>query len=287
MARKLKSADPATYVVYKHTCTVNGKAYVGFTKLTVEARFGLHLASARTGSNVAFHCAIRKHGHDAWTHEELEIHRTKEAACQAEVRLIVQHGTRAPHGYNMTLGGEGGELCDEAKVRYYAAVRSPEMSAKRRANSKRAFQDPVVKQRHHDAISRPEARSKQSAALKQANARPEVKARRCLAQAIAQNAGDVNERRSASLAVANGKDEVHARRSCASAEVQNRDSVKRAKRLKMSKPLEQLDAATGEVVARFPSVKAASEQTGVHYSNINGCALGNRRIAGGFRWRYL
>lgn len=37
----------------------------------------------------------------------------------------------------------------------------------------------------------------------------------------------------------------------------------------------------------FESMLEASCVTGIHYSNISGCCLGNRKSAGGFYWRYL
>jgi group I intron endonuclease len=279
--------DKKTYVVYKHTNTVNDKAYIGFSGLTIIERYGLHLSDMRCGSMLAFHCALRKHGESVWTHEVLERHETKHAATTAEVRLIAEHKTWAPYGYNETHGGEGGELVGAALERYYAAVRSPEMRAKRSINAKRSFEDPEIRRRHREAINRPEAKAKQSQSLKVTNARSEVKQRRSVAQLTAQNRPDVKLRKSASLKQANQRDDVRAKRSSASREVGTRPDVKHRKAIKLSKPIEQLLFPSFEHIARFSSVTEAANVTGIHYSNISSCALGNRSHAGGFAWRYV
>jgi hypothetical protein len=97
------------FTVYKHTCLTNGKAYVGWTSLSLEERWIQHCYFATYGSKYAFHRAIRKYGTDCWTHEVLEEHASAFEAKQAEVRLIAQHSTYTKDGcgYNMTLGGDG------------------------------------------------------------------------------------------------------------------------------------------------------------------------------------
>lgn len=102
------------FLIYRHTCTVNQKSYIGLTSKTIETRWNEHCSDARNGSRLAFHCAIRKYGEEAWHHETLEVHETFEAACAAEVRLIAEHRTflheATSVGYNMTRGGDG--VCD-------------------------------------------------------------------------------------------------------------------------------------------------------------------------------
>lgn len=57
-----------------------------------------------------------------------------------------------------------------------------------------------------------------------------------------------------------------------------------AKVQKQLKPVEQL-SLDGDVVACFPSVKAAYAATGIF--NISMCCRGVRSVAGGFKWRWL
>ena len=56
---------------------------------------------------------------------------------------------------------------------------------------------------------------------------------------------------------------------------------------KRSKPVQQLDA-DGNVVAEYPSTIEAERVTGIHRSQIHGCAnnQSNYKTAGGYRWKY-
>ena len=49
-------------------------------------------------------------------------------------------------------------------------------------------------------------------------------------------------------------------------------------------PVQMLDKATGEVLATFPSTAEAERVTGI--GNICHCCRGERKLAGGFKWRY-
>lgn len=53
-----------------------------------------------------------------------------------------------------------------------------------------------------------------------------------------------------------------------------------------SRPVIQM-TPDGDVIAEYPSVKVASEVTGVHCTNVSSCCLGHRKHARGFVWRYL
>lgn len=93
-------------VVYRHLNTLNGKAYVGITNKTAEARFNEHCAWSARGSRFVFHNAIRKHGRDAFVTEVLHQVETIEEAKRLEVLEIARHRTLTG-GYNMTAGGDG------------------------------------------------------------------------------------------------------------------------------------------------------------------------------------
>jgi hypothetical protein len=41
-----------------------------------------------------------------------------------------------------------------------------------------------------------------------------------------------------------------------------------------------------KIVKEYDSVKAASKETGIGYSNIRSCAQGQQQTAGGFGWKY-
>lgn len=94
-----------TTIIYLVTNTISGRQYIGQTRRALPRRWQGHLQLARKGLNTALARAIRKHGADAF---EL----TQIATCirdpgLVEAQLIIQYGTKAPRGYNLTDGGDG------------------------------------------------------------------------------------------------------------------------------------------------------------------------------------
>ena len=96
------------FQAYLITCAASGRRYVGITSRTLRQRWNEHLHDARKRpkSNMLFK-AIAKHGADNFKMEHLCCARTWADICAVEALLIAQHGTLAPNGYNLTLGGEG------------------------------------------------------------------------------------------------------------------------------------------------------------------------------------
>jgi len=102
------------YVVYCHTNLKNGKGYIGWTSMTMDERWRVHLRSARLGSMCYFHNAIREWGGDdtIWKHEILDVMTTLSGVKHAEKLWISQrqtfaYGNNDIRGYNETLGGDG------------------------------------------------------------------------------------------------------------------------------------------------------------------------------------
>lgn len=102
----LPSGSPAG-VVYLVTNTVNGKEYVGYTTTSCARRWIQHCSSARKGSCLALHAAIRKYGEHSFTRSILEEVANVSALKDAERRHIEIRDCTAPCGYNLTLGGDG------------------------------------------------------------------------------------------------------------------------------------------------------------------------------------
>lgn len=94
--------------IYLITNLVNGKRYVGQTKLTLHKRWGIHRSDAKKGSSFAIHAAIRKYGVGSFQVQCLEIvHTSHSDLLAAEIRHISEQNSLAPNGYNLTSGGQG------------------------------------------------------------------------------------------------------------------------------------------------------------------------------------
>lgn len=94
-------------IVYKVTNRVNGKAYIGITSKRLGPRWNRHVADAREGAPNPLQRAIRKYGTAAFDRVVLYEAVSREEALVVERGLIAAHGTFAPRGYNVTLGGGG------------------------------------------------------------------------------------------------------------------------------------------------------------------------------------
>ncbi|RKU09567.1 hypothetical protein C6502_12800 [Candidatus Poribacteria bacterium] len=92
--------------IYKITNTVNGKSYIGQTRHDVEkTRIRKHLNGS---GNRLIKQAIAKYGQNAFTYEVLHDGIISEFLNTLEVEAIMKFNTVAPHGYNLTTGGESG-----------------------------------------------------------------------------------------------------------------------------------------------------------------------------------
>lgn len=95
-----------TWIIYKITNNINGKAYIGLTSRTLEERWYAHCSKANS-TDTHFAKAIIKYGKNNWTLTELENSiKNKEDACLREIQAIAKYNTYKD-GYNSTIGGEG------------------------------------------------------------------------------------------------------------------------------------------------------------------------------------
>jgi group I intron endonuclease len=85
----------------------SGKCYLGITSKTAAERWTAHLQRTREGRSQALQKAIVKYGADAFTVETLVIADKWDYLCDLERKAIAAFNTKAPHGYNLTDGGEG------------------------------------------------------------------------------------------------------------------------------------------------------------------------------------
>ena len=99
--------------IYKITNIVNGKSYIGkTTRDAVKTRIRQHL---RGKGSQPVKDAIEKYGQDAFTYEILHDGIIPEFLDDLEKEVIAKFNTVAPHGYNLTDGGEGGSPSEETR----------------------------------------------------------------------------------------------------------------------------------------------------------------------------
>lgn len=103
-------------IVYLVQNLINGKRYVGITKRTLEQRWLSHLSKVRQGSTLHFHCALRKYNEVDFHKKILEEIDDEKLLGEREKYYIALFGSSDPmFGYNLSLGGEHGELNEQAR----------------------------------------------------------------------------------------------------------------------------------------------------------------------------
>ena len=173
-------------VVYLITCKATGKQYIGISKCSEVKRFKDHCTSARKGSTLFLHRAIRKYGKEDFTVKAVCYADTWEQAKELERRYILECGTFAPAGFNMTQGGEGTlayQHTEEAKARMSQKHKGKIISTEtreliglvHRGKPKSAETRAKMSAWQIGRKRSPETRERMSAALRVAFARPEVK----------------------------------------------------------------------------------------------------------------
>lgn len=95
------------YIVYEHKFKTSGKSYIGYTSLSIEKRLHKHFVNAISGIETKFYRAIRKYGMEDIESLILFESVNVEEAKNWEKFLIKEKDTFKT-GYNMTLGGDGG-----------------------------------------------------------------------------------------------------------------------------------------------------------------------------------
>ena len=100
--------------IYKITCTINGKGYIGKTEDDIEKRVMAHLNNRSPGC-VALFNAIKKHGKENFIWDTLHHDVLPGVLDSLEIDEIRNHNTLAPNGYNLTEGGEGGSCSEETR----------------------------------------------------------------------------------------------------------------------------------------------------------------------------
>lgn len=116
------------YTLYKITNTINGKSYIGITKLSITERWKRHVSKTQS-PKYPLYFAMAKYGIEVFTIEHLESSEDRNYISSLEEPTIQQLKTHiTQHGYNVAKGGYGGNLGAEAQSKRLDTIRnySPE-----------------------------------------------------------------------------------------------------------------------------------------------------------------
>lgn len=91
--------------IYCFENKINGKRYIGKSK-DIEARYKAHTKKA-INDGTYFHNALKKYGVDAFNFTILE--ECEESKLNEREEYYISHFDTYNNGYNMTLGGDGGD----------------------------------------------------------------------------------------------------------------------------------------------------------------------------------
>jgi group I intron endonuclease len=110
--------------IYRYTCTISGKPYVGQTRKKVRVRWHQHVSAALTNSDhqcQALSRAIRKYGRQSFVCEVLAVADSQEEANLLESFWIAASDSLSPNGYNLSYGGDvSGVISDETRKKISA-----------------------------------------------------------------------------------------------------------------------------------------------------------------------
>lgn len=143
--------------IYKITNKVNEKAYIGMSEgdPAESARWKEHvyIAKNHNGTSTYLYNAMRKYGLDGFLYEVIDISaRNREELKQLEIKFIAELNTLKPNGYNMTIGGDGGNTLitlsekelKRAKEKFSKSIaetnKKPEVKERQSNAAKRAWQ---------------------------------------------------------------------------------------------------------------------------------------------------
>jgi len=174
-----------SYWVYVHTCTANGKRYVGVTTQTKpECRWG---KNGEGYKDQLFGKAVRKYGWNNIKHEAWELTCESEMYYAEKYLIAYYHTTESKFGYNLSSGGEKGGLgckhseefrkhCAEAQKKKWL---DPEYRKHRSESQKEKWLDPEYRRKqskaHRGKTLSEETKRKKSEANKKKWADPEYR----------------------------------------------------------------------------------------------------------------
>ena len=158
--------------IYKITNTKTGKIYIGKTTKSLNDRLQGHINSADKGNNFKLSRAIRKYGKENFIIEPIDVADTRNELNEKEIYYIKKYNS-LEDGYNMTIGGEGGNTYIDKSDEEMKAISEKNSAALHKNNGNRG-QLVGPKNSMYGKHHTPEAKEKMSKALKGKNSQKNI-----------------------------------------------------------------------------------------------------------------
>ena len=155
------------FTIYKATCTVNNKVYIGFDS-SWPKRIANHRCSSQK-ENTKFYRAIRKHGFDSFIWEPIYQSLDSEHTLKIMEPFFILEYDSKDHGYNSTHGGDGCMglvFSEESRFKMSKSQRDCKKTGSGNFNPRTPEQIAEFMEYVKKLANTPEARAKRSAALR-------------------------------------------------------------------------------------------------------------------------
>lgn len=255
--------------IYKITNTVNNKCYIGVTTATnPNERWHNHKSAIRANIGCPFlQTAFKKHGEDAFKFEVLIIC-FDEDVFKFENDYIVKYNSMIPNGYNAAEGGKIG------------------MSFLGKKHTEETKKIISKKSKAHNANPEVRERARQNA-IQFNNThnigelmRKSEKWQKALAEGRFSNRSQTEESKKK---ISEGLKRYYKNN-------KNDGSTTNCKRSEVMRKVHGRKVSQytkeGQFIASFDSIIEASEKNNLKCSNLQSCASGRSKTAGGFIWKY-
>lgn len=150
MDKQNRAARKKYHIIYKTTCTVTGRYYIGMHSTD-------KLDDGYLGSGKRLWRSLKKHGRDAHIYEILEHLPSREALRLREAEIVNEKLIGDDQCMNLALGGHGDwSHCNSTGANCYPKKGNPNVLAaikKAGARSAEVLLDPIIKQRWAEQIS--------------------------------------------------------------------------------------------------------------------------------------
>lgn len=142
------------YEIYLIEHIATGKKYVGCTSKGYENRIKQHIRMAFWRPATYLHRSIATHGVDAFSFSRIDTAESVSHMAERERYWIKELATLAPHGYNLTTGGESGfDFCGPIKAKLVRVNKGRVQSEETRKKKSDAMKGRKLSAEHRLAVS--------------------------------------------------------------------------------------------------------------------------------------